>query len=177
MSEFPYGTTAQYKEVDLHHSHTFLSHLRKSKPAERSLLPFLQSKALIYFPHFYPGKFYNGNKIEENCQISLLLNHSAKTTQSPTTERPLHLSAEPRAQGFPWFFSQLSPPTQYLSTGWAILLASFSQPLTLYLLTGWEFLRIFHSSPTHCLDHEWVCPKCLTWAPPPTPVSFVLGGG
>ena len=160
MSEFPYGTTAQYKEVDLHHSHTFLSHLRKSKPAERSLVPFLQSKALMYFPHFYTDKFYKGNQIEEKCQISLLLNHSSKSIQSPTMEQPQHLSAELRV--FLDFFLQSSPSTQYLSTGWAILLASFSQPLTLYLLTGWEFLRIFHSSPTHCLDHEWVCPKCLT---------------
>ena len=96
MSGFPYGTIAQYKELGLHHSHKFLSHQRKSKPAKRCLLPFLQSKALIDFPHFYPDKFYNGDQIEENCQISLLLNYSAKTTQSPTTEQPQHFSAEPR---------------------------------------------------------------------------------
>ena len=31
-------------------------------------------------------KFYNGSQIEEKCQMSLLLNHSAKTIQSPTME-------------------------------------------------------------------------------------------
>ena len=50
---------------------------------------------LIYFPHFYPDKFYNGSQIEEKCQISLLLNHSVKTIQSPITDRTQHLSAEP----------------------------------------------------------------------------------
>ena len=48
---------------------------------------------LIYFPHFYPDKFYNGSQIEEKGQISLLLNHLAKTIQSSTTEQPQHLSA------------------------------------------------------------------------------------
>ena len=66
----------------LHHSCKFLSHLRKPKLAQRSLVPFLQSKALMYFPHFYPDIFYNGSQIEKKCQISLLLNHSAKTMQS-----------------------------------------------------------------------------------------------
>ena len=96
MSGFPYGTIAQYKELGLHHSHKFLSHLRKLKLARRHLVSFLQSKALKYFPHFYPDKFYNDSQIEEKCQISLLLNYSAKTTQSPTTEQPQHFSAEPR---------------------------------------------------------------------------------
>ena len=118
----------------------------------------------MYFPHFYTDKFYKGNQIEEKCQISLLLNNSAKTIQSPTMEQPWHLSAEPI---IPRFFSpQLSPTTQCLSTGWAILLASFSHPLTQYLLPGWEFLCIFQLSPTQCLDHEWVCPRCFTQAPP-----------
>ena len=82
--------------LGLHHSHKFLSHLRKPKPARGSLVPFLQSKALIYFPHFYPDKFHNGSQTEEKCQISLLLNHLAKTIQSSTMERPWHLSAKPQ---------------------------------------------------------------------------------
>ena len=57
----------------------------------------------MYFLHFYPDKFYNGSQIEEKCQISRLLNHSAKTIQSPTMERSQHLSAEPRV--FLDFFS------------------------------------------------------------------------
>ena len=139
-------------------SHQFLSHLRKLKPA-RSLVPFLQSKALMYFPHFYPDKFYNGSQIEENCQ-SLLLNHSAKSIQSLTMEPPQHLSAKPRV--FLDFFLPVSPSTQYLSTGWVIPLASFSQPATHYLFSGWEFLSIFQPSPTWCLDHEWVYPGYFT---------------
>ena len=130
--------------LGLHHSRKFLSHLRKLKLARRHLVSFLQSKALKYFPHFYPDKFCNDSQIEEKCQISLLLNHSAKTIQSPTTEQPRHLSAEP---GYSSIFSQLSPHIQYLSTRWAIILASFSQPPTQYLLTGWEFLSVFQPSP------------------------------
>ena len=62
----------------------------------------------MYFPHFYPDKFYKGSQIEEKCQISLLLNHSAKTIQSPTIERPQHLSAEP--QVVLDFFFPIEPP-------------------------------------------------------------------
>ena len=100
---------------------------------------------LSYFPHFYPDKFYNGSQIEEKGQISLLLNHLAKTIQSSTTERPQHLSAEP--QVFLDFFPQLNMPTQFLSIGWAILLASFSQPPMQYLLTEWEFSRCASTKP------------------------------
>ena len=117
-----------------HHSCKFLSHLRKPKLAQRSLVPFLQSKALMYFPHFYPDIFYNGSQIEKKCQISLLLNHSAKTMQSLQWS---DLSIFQLSPGYSLiFFSQSSPPTEYLSTGWAILLASFSQPPTQHLLTG-----------------------------------------
>ena len=93
--------------LGLHHSHQFLSPLRKPKAARRSFVPFLQSKALIYFPHFYPDKFFNGSQIEEKCQISLLVNHSAKTMQSPTTKQPQHLSAKPWV--FLKFFSNRAP--------------------------------------------------------------------
>ena len=117
----------------------------------------------MYFPHFYPDKFYNGSQIEEKCQISLL------TTQ-PRPFSPLqwsNLGIFQPSPVIPRFFSpQLSPPTQCLSTRWAILLASFSQPPTQYLLPGWEFRCIFQLSPTQCLDHEWVCPRCFTRAPP-----------
>ena len=93
--------------LSLHDSHKFLSHLRKPKPTRRSLVLFLQSKALMYFPHFYPDKFYKGSQIEGKCQISLLLNHSAKTIQSPTMERPENLSAETRV--FLDFFQSRRP--------------------------------------------------------------------
>ena len=117
----------------------------------------------MYFPHFYPDKFYNGSQIEEKCQISLL------------TTQPRQLSALQRSNlgiyqpspGYSliFFFFSRSPHTQYLSTGWAILLASFSQPPTQHLLTVWDF-GIFQTSPTQCLDHEWVYPRCFTRVPP-----------
>ena len=88
----------------------------------------------MYFPHFYPDKFYKGNQIEGKCQISLLLNHLAKAIQSPTMERPQHLSAE--TQVFLIFFP-IEPSTQDFSTGGAILLASFSQLLpSIFCLVG-----------------------------------------
>ena len=49
--------------LGLHYSRKFLSHLRKTKLTRRSLVPFLQSKALMCFPHFYPEKFYKGSQI------------------------------------------------------------------------------------------------------------------
>ena len=137
----------------------FLSHLRKPKLAGRCLVPFLQSKALMYYPHFYPDKFYNGSQTEERCQMSLLLKHSAKTFESPTTEWPQHLSAE--AQVFLDFFP-IEPcyPVPFHCVG-----TSPGQPPTQHLLTGWEFLGIFQLSPTQCPDHEWVCPGYFTLGP------------
>ena len=75
---------------------------------------------------FYPDKSYNGSQIEGKCQISLLLNHLAKTIQSPKMEQPQHLSVRP--QVFLNFFPNwaLSRPVPF---HWvAIALASFSQP-------------------------------------------------
>ena len=85
-----------------HHTHQFLNHLRKPKPARRSLLPFLQSKALMYFPHFYPDKFYNGSQTEERCQMSLLLKHSAKTIRVPYNG--VTSASFSRGPGIPRFF-------------------------------------------------------------------------
>ena len=124
----------------------------------------------MYFPHFYPEKFYNGSQIEKKCQISLL-------TSQPRPFSPLQwsdLSIFQLSPAYSSIFSSRALPAQYLSTGRAILLASFSQPPTKDLLTRWEFLRIFQPSPTQCLDHEWICPGCFTRSPP---VSFLLGGG
>ena len=61
-----------------HHSSKFLSHLTTPKSARRSIVTFLQSKALVYSPHFYPDKFYKGSWFEEKRPISLLPNHSTK---------------------------------------------------------------------------------------------------
>ena len=61
--------------------------------------------------------------------------------KSFTLKQPQDLSAEPWA--FLDSFPHLSPATHYLSTGWVVPLASFSQPCSQYLLPGWEFLDIF----------------------------------
>ena len=153
--------------LGLHHSCKFLSHLRKPKPAGRSLVPFLQSKALIDSPHFYPDKFYNGSQVEGKCQISLFLNHLAKTIQSPTMEQPRHLSAEP------WVFLDFFPiePPYPGPSHWV----GNSPGIFQYLLPGWEFLGIFQLSSTQCLDQEWVYPGCFTH--PPHPSIFPAGRG
>ena len=150
--------------LGLHHSRKFLSHLRKPKLAGRSLVPFLQSKALMYFPHFYPDKFYNGSQIEEKCQISLL------------TTQPRQLSALQRSNlgiyqpspGYSliFFFFQSIPPYPVPFHWMGNSSGIFQPPPTQHLLTGWGFFSIFPPSPTQCLDHEWVCPRCFTRVPP-----------
>ena len=86
--------------------------MRKLYLAGRSLVPILWSKALIYSPHFYLNKVYKGSRTEAKYQINLLPNHSAKTTKSPTTERPQHLSVVSIFQPpvFLDFFSIEPPP-------------------------------------------------------------------
>ena len=101
--------------LGLHHSSKFLCHLRKPKPARRSLVPSLWRKVLMYFPHFYPNKFYKDSWMEEKCQISLLPMHSAEIIQSSTMEWPQYLFNW--ALGIPRFLS-VEAPNQYLSTGW-----------------------------------------------------------
>ena len=137
--------------LGLHHSSKFLSHLRKPKLARRSLVPFHQSKALMYFPHFYPEKFYNGSQIEKKCQISLL-------TSQPRPFSPLQwsdLSIFQLSPAYSSIFSSRALPAQYLSTGRAILLASFSQPPMQYLLTEWEFSRYLSTKP-YSMSRPWV---------------------
>ena len=86
----------------LHHSRKFLSHLRKLKLARRGVLSlFFRTKPSYIFLSFILTNSIMAVKLRK-CQISLL------TTQSPTTEHPWHLSAEPGV--FLDFFSQSSPP-------------------------------------------------------------------
>ena len=128
----------------------------------------------MYFPHFYPDKFIKAVKFTESVRSASYL------TTEPRQFSPLQWSDlsifQPRP-GYSSIFSNQDPPIQYLSTRWAILLASFSRPLTQYLLTDWEFLSIFLPSPTHCLDHKWLVLGCFTHAAshphprPPHPAS------
>ena len=137
--------------VGLHHSHKFLSYLRKLKPAGRSLVPFLQSKALIYFSHFYPDKFFNGSQIEEKCQTSLLLNHSAKTMQSPTMKQPQHLSAKP------WVFLNFFPiePPYPVPFHWVGNSGIF-QPAPHPVSFAWVRISGYLSTKPHLVSRPWV---------------------
>ena len=158
----------------LHHSRKFLSHVRKRKLARRSLVPFLQNKALTYFPHFHPDKSYDGSQIEEKHQISLFITQPRPF--SPLQWRDLGVFQP--SPGYSSIFSQSSPPPKYLSTGWAILLAPFSQPPTQYLLPGWKFLSIFQLSPTRCLDHECLETSRECFSPDPAQyLSYWEGAG
>ena len=66
-------------------------------------------------------------------QLRKSVRSASYLTTQPTLFSPLQrsdLSIFQLSPGYSLiFFSQSSPPTEYLSTGWAILLASFSQPL------------------------------------------------
>ena len=82
--------------LGLHHARKFLRHLRKPKLARRSLVPFLQSRALNYFPHFYE-------------EISWFFFQSSPPPQDLSTGWAILLP------------SVSQPPTQYLLTGWEFL--------------------------------------------------------
>ena len=89
----------------------------------------LQARVLEWGAISLSRKFSNGSQIEGKCQISLLLNHLAKTIQSSTMERPPHLSAKPwvfldffhnqpllpstfpLGGQFPWHLSASPPPS------------------------------------------------------------------
>ena len=121
--------------LGLHRSCKFLSHLRKPKLARRSLVPFLRNKALIYFPQFYLTNSIMAVKLRKSIRSASYLT-AQKRPFSPLQWSDLGIfQLSPSYSSL--VFSQLSPPTQYLSTGWVIPLASFSQPPTQYL-SYWE---------------------------------------
>ena len=127
---------------------------------------FFRAKLSYIFLTFILTNSIKAVKLRESVRSASYL-----TTQ-PRPFSPLQWSDLNIFQSRPRYsliFFQSIPSTQYLSTGWAILLASFIWPLTQYLLTGWEFLSIFLPSPTHCLDHKWVVLGCFTQVVPPSP--------
>ena len=134
--------------------------------------PFIRSKALIYSPHFSLNKFDKGSRIEEKCQISLLPNHSAKTTQSPTTEEPQHLSAKPWV--FPQVFSWAplpAPPCP--SIGWVFpgIFQAAPHPVSF----TWGGISQYLSIEPHSVSRPWLDMPWIFHAPPPA--SFQLGKG
>ena len=125
---------------------------------------FFRAKLSCIFLTFILTNFIKAVKLRKSVRSASYL-----TTQ-PRPFSPLQRSNLGIFQPSPRYssiFSQSSPPTHYLSTGWAILLASFRQPLTQSFWTRWEFLGIFQLNPIQCLDHEWVCPGCFTCTPLP----------
>ena len=157
--------------LGLHHSRKFIRPLRKPKLARRSLVPFLQSKALTYFPHFYPDKFYNGSQVEENCQISLLLNHLANPIESPTTERPWHLSAEP--QVFLDFFP-IKPPSP-VPFHWVGNSPAICQPASYPASFDWVGISWYLSTKPHSLSKPWVgVPQTFHLGTTPHPHQYLF---
>ena len=127
-------------------------------------------------PHFYPDKFCNGSQIEGNCQISLLLYHSAKTIQSPTMEQPWNLSV--RSQVFLNIFPNwaLSRPVPFY---WVtIALASLSQPPSPNswhpVSFDWVGISPYLSTEPHS---SWVSMPRMFHTHTTPPVSFLLEGG
>ena len=124
--------------LGLHHSHRFLSRLRKARLARRRFFPFLRSKVLIYSPQTF---------ILTNSIMAVKLRRSVRSASYLTTQpRPF----SPLQQSNIGIF-QLSP--RYFSTfsHWAPLSSNFSlgrqfpwhlsaRLLTQHLLTGLEFL-------------------------------------
>ena len=159
--------------LGLHHSCKFLIHLRKPKPAGRSLVPFLQSKALIDSPHFYPDKFYNGSQIEGKCQISLFFNHLAKTVQSPTMEWPWHLSAEP------WVFLDFFPiePPYPGPSHWVGNSPGIFQPAPHPVSFAWVGISRYLSAELHSVSRPGVGISWIFFTHPHHSSIFPAGRG
>ena len=109
--------------LGLHYSCRFLS-TEKTKTSQEESCPFHQSEAFIYFP-FIPTNSIKAVNLKKSVRsISYL------TTQ-PRPFIPLkqsNLSIFQPSSGHSSIFSIETPPPQYLSSGWIIPLASFSQP-------------------------------------------------
>ena len=79
------------------------------------------------------------------------------------------------ALGISWFFSHSSPLIQYLSTGWVIPLASFSQPPHPGSF-AWVGISQYLSAEPHSVSRPWMGGPWMFHLGPPL-VSFLLGGG
>ena len=158
--------------LGLHDSHKFLSHLRKPKLARRSLVTFLQSKALMYSPHFYPDKFDNGSQIEGKCQISLL------STQ-PRPLSPLQRSNLGILQLSPGysliFFHNWDPlPSTFPLGGQFPWHRSASLPPSIFWLSG-NFSVSFNWA--HSVSRPWVSMPQMFQPGPSLYLSYLEGAG
>ena len=92
MTGFPYGTTARY-EASTTSVNFSVTWEKWNRPGGVSSLFFRAKLACIFLTFILKNSI---KAVKFKCQISLLLNHSTKTIQSPTMEQPWHLSAEPQ---------------------------------------------------------------------------------
>ena len=121
-----------------------------------------------YFPHFYPDKFYNSHKTEVKCQISLLLNHSARIIQ---TMWHWHLSAKP------WVFLDFFP-------NWAPLPVPFHwidnspgifQPAPHPVYFAWVGTSQHLSTEPYSGSRPWVCMPWMLHSALPQYLSYWEG--
>ena len=159
--------------LGLHHAHKVLSHLRKLKLARRSLVLFLQSNALMYFPHFHPDKFYSGSQIEEKCQISLL------TTQ-PRPFSPLQWSNLGIFQLSPSyssiFFSPIEPPypVPFYCVGNS---PGIFQPAPHPVSFAWVGISLYLSAEPYSVSRPWVGMSQMFHPGPTQYLSYWDGAG
>ena len=148
-----------------HHSRKFLSHVRKRKLARRSLVPFLQNKALTYFPHFHPDKSYDGSQIEEKHHISLL------TTQprpfSPLQRRDLGIFQP--SPGYSLIFFPIKSPSQ-VPFHWVGNSPSTFQPAPHPVSFAWVEISQYLSAEPHLVSRPWVG---VPWMFHPGPLQYL----
>ena len=100
----------------LHHSHKFLSHLRK---LGRVLFLFFGAKLWCNIFTFIPTNSIKAAKLRKSIRSASYFNHSAQTTQSPTTEQNLvsfnqaSLSIFPLGEYFPGIFQPGPSPVSF----------------------------------------------------------------
>jgi len=113
---------------------------------------FFRAKLSCIFLTFILTISIKAVKLRESVRLAFYLTTQSRP-YSPLQWSDLRIF-QPRP-GYSLIFSNQDPPTQYLSTGWAILLASFSQPPMQYLLTEWEFSRYLSTKP-YSMSRPWV---------------------
>ena len=129
----------------------------------------------MYVSYFCPKTFYKGSQNEENCQISLLPNHSARTTQAPIMEQPQYLSAKL------WVFldifqSSPSPPTPQEPCYWVGIPLGIFQPGPHPVSFDWLGISQYLSTEPHSVSRPWVGMPQI-FHPPPQYLSNWEGAG
>ena len=174
MSGFPYGTSARYEDKASTTPLNFSVTWENRNWLGGVLSLFFRAKLSCIFFTFILISSIMAVKLRKSVR-------SASWPLSQDHSVPYNgktLASFSQGPGIPRFFPNWAPLPSTFPLGGQFSRHLSASPPTQYLLPGWKFLSIFQLSPTQCLDHEWVCPRCFTWKqPPPPPVSFLLGGG